>query len=92
MKVKELKQARIRYEEANPEKKGTIAETEGFCLEIWDEADQTWGLVCKVDCLKSTAYPDEKENNFINWQILKEITALSTEGYTISYRAGGDQQ
>ena len=77
----ERKEARIIYDKGDPTKKGTVAE-EGFYLEVLDK-EHGWCIVSKAPCRKSLDFPDEKEKDFIHWDILKTICQLSEQGYTI---------
>jgi hypothetical protein len=77
--------ARIVYDKGNPQMKNTVAEHEGFYLEVWDPECESWDIVCKARCRKSIDFPEAAENDFIHWDIIKHITNLSANGYIIKY-------
>lgn len=82
MSKKKPKIANIRYDKGDPKKKNTIAEHEGFYLEIWD-SKFGWYTVLKAPLCKSVDYPDAEKKNFIHWDILKQVAELSAQGYKI---------
>ena len=86
------KMARIIYDRGNTEKKNTIAEHEGFYLEVWDEEFECWAIVCKAQCRKSVDFPDAEDKNFIHWDILNQIARLSEQGYIIQYKGEMDKE
>ena len=79
----EEKLARIRYDKGDATKPNTMGEHEGFLLERWD--GESWCLISKVLCVKSTRCPDA-DSDYIHWSILIDITRLSEQGYKIRYK------
>ena len=91
MAKKATLQARILYV---PGKKDAINWWEGECfrLEIWDSTYKEWGLIRQVACTKSVLNPDEKENNFIHWEIMKDAYNLVKEGYSLSWETKKEEK
>lgn len=88
-KMKEPKVARIRYQTGDPTKPNTIAEHEGFYFEAWVPSGvgmpYGWSTICFVQCTKSVKYPNAAENDFIHYDILRQIVDWSRMGYEIHY-------
>lgn len=87
-KSKEPKVARIRYQEGDPSKPGTISECEGFFFEAWTPTGEGmpygWSTICFCPCVANDDL-NSVEKNFIHYDILKYIADWSRMGYEICY-------